>query len=109
MLTTFDDFDFVQGAIAAGASGFLLKDAEPDDLLSAVRTVYSGESVLAPRVTSQLLQRMGAGEGAWWWAARHGFGRGYGRGRGRRSACRRPRGRAGGGRDGVCPGHGTTG
>ncbi len=62
MLTTFDDFDFVQGAIAAGASGFLLKDAEPDDLLSAVRTVCSGEAVLAPRVTSQLLQRMGTGE-----------------------------------------------
>ena len=95
MLTTFDDFDFVQGAIAAGASGFLLKDAEPDDLLSAVRTVYSGESVLAPRVTSQLLQRMGAGEAMGRGGGPHGTGSGEATAEGA-DAGRRAGGHAGG-------------
>ncbi len=58
MLTTFDDEDFVSGAIDAGASGFLLKDARPEELLDAVRVVHSGEAVLAPRVTARVLHRM---------------------------------------------------
>ena len=58
MLTTFDDERFVSGAIAAGASGFLLKDAQPEELLDAVRTVHSGAAVLAPSVTAELLERL---------------------------------------------------
>ena len=46
MLTTFDDQDFVSGAIEAGASGFLLKDAQPEELLHAIRLVYAGQAVL---------------------------------------------------------------
>ncbi|MDO5077962.1 response regulator transcription factor [Corynebacterium sp.] len=55
MLTTFDDRTYVTDAIAAGASGFLLKDAEPEELLKAIRVVAAGEAVLAPRVTATLL------------------------------------------------------
>lgn len=56
MLTTFDDAEFVRGAIEAGASGFLLKDATPDELLHAVRTVYEGDAVLAPKVTAKVMK-----------------------------------------------------
>lgn len=55
MLTTFDDSEFIRGALEAGASGFLLKDATPEELLHAVRTVYNGDAVLAPKVTAQVL------------------------------------------------------
>ncbi|NUS16693.1 MAG: response regulator transcription factor [Streptomyces sp.] len=55
MLTTFDLDEYVFGALRAGASGFLLKDAPPLDLLSAVRTVAQGEALLAPRVTKRLI------------------------------------------------------
>lgn len=58
MLTTFDDREFVKGAIEAGASGFLLKDAEPEELLAAVRTVAAGDAVLAPRVTARVLREL---------------------------------------------------
>jgi DNA-binding NarL/FixJ family response regulator len=58
VLTTFDNDDYVVQAIAAGASGFLLKDAPPEDLLDAVRTVYRGEAVMAPRATRRLLQHV---------------------------------------------------
>ncbi|MDU5018292.1 MAG: response regulator transcription factor, partial [Corynebacterium sp.] len=58
MLTTFDDQNFVHGAISAGASGFLLKDVEPEELLAAIRTVHSGEAVLSPRITAQVLQQL---------------------------------------------------
>lgn len=58
MLTTFDDHDYVKGAIEAGASGFLLKDAEPEELLHAIRTVHSGNAVLAPKVTAQVLKSL---------------------------------------------------
>jgi len=58
VLTTFDNDDYVVQAIAAGASGFLLKDAPPEDLLSAVRTVYRGDAVMAPRATRSLLQHV---------------------------------------------------
>ncbi|GAA3606726.1 response regulator transcription factor [Kineosporia mesophila] len=55
VLTTFDDEEYVLGAIRAGASGFLLKDAGPDVLVSAVRTVFGGNSLVDPVVTNTLI------------------------------------------------------
>ncbi|MEU7899976.1 response regulator transcription factor [Nonomuraea sp. NPDC049152] len=55
ILTTFDLDEYVYSALRAGASGFLLKDAPPDDLLKAIRVVASGETLLAPRVTTRLI------------------------------------------------------
>lgn len=55
MLTTFDTQEYVLGGLGAGASGFLLKDTPPEDLLAAVRTVHAGESVISPRSTRRLL------------------------------------------------------
>jgi DNA-binding NarL/FixJ family response regulator len=55
MLTTFDIDDYVFAALRAGASGFLLKDTTPDDLVAAVRVVAAGESLLAPAVTRKLI------------------------------------------------------
>ena len=48
ILTTFDDEDYVVAGLRAGASGFVLKDAEPEELLSALRTVYRGDAVISP-------------------------------------------------------------
>ncbi|GAA2227412.1 MULTISPECIES: response regulator transcription factor [Kitasatospora] len=56
MLTTFDVDDYVYEALRAGASGFLLKDAPPADLISAVRVVAAGEALLAPSVTRRLIE-----------------------------------------------------
>jgi DNA-binding NarL/FixJ family response regulator len=56
MLTTFDLDEHVYAALAAGASGFLLKDVTPEDLVSAIRVVAAGESLLAPSVTSLLVR-----------------------------------------------------
>ncbi|MET9019768.1 response regulator transcription factor [Actinopolymorpha sp. NPDC004070] len=56
VLTTFDLDEYAFTALKAGAAGFLLKDAPPDDLLSAVRTVHSGDSVVAPSTTRRLLE-----------------------------------------------------
>ncbi len=58
MLTTFDIDEYVVEAIRAGASGFLLKDAQPEDLLSAIRTVYRGDAVIAPSATKRLLAKV---------------------------------------------------
>ncbi|MFI0236284.1 response regulator [Streptomyces sp. NPDC016845] len=55
MLTTFDVDDYVYAALRAGASGFLLKDAPPSDLISAVRVVAAGEALLAPTVTKRFI------------------------------------------------------
>ncbi|NGO68489.1 response regulator transcription factor [Streptomyces boncukensis] len=68
MLTTFDVDDYVYEALRAGASGFLLKDAPPADLIAAVRVVAEGEALLAPSVTRRLIsefarQRGGGGGG----------------------------------------------
>jgi DNA-binding NarL/FixJ family response regulator len=57
VLTTFDTDAEAFAALQAGASGFLLKTAPPDELLSAIRLVAAGEAVLAPRVTRRLLDR----------------------------------------------------
>lgn len=58
VLTTFDSDDYIVDSILAGASGFLLKDAEPEDLLHSIRIVAEGESVLAPTATAKLLRRV---------------------------------------------------
>jgi DNA-binding NarL/FixJ family response regulator len=55
ILTTFESDENVVEAMRAGASGFLLKDAEPDDLLDAIRVVAQGEALLAPSVTRRLI------------------------------------------------------
>ncbi|GAA2801335.1 response regulator transcription factor [Saccharopolyspora taberi] len=60
MLTVHDLDEYVYAALRAGASGFLLKDAPPEELVRAVRTVAAGEALLAPRVTRRLLQRFAA-------------------------------------------------
>jgi DNA-binding NarL/FixJ family response regulator len=56
VLTTFELDEYVFGALRAGASGFLLKDLETADLLSAIRVVNEGEALLAPRVTRRLIE-----------------------------------------------------
>jgi DNA-binding NarL/FixJ family response regulator len=60
ILTTFDLDEYVYGALRAGASGFLLKDARPEDLLAAIRLVAAGEALLAPSVTRRLIERFAA-------------------------------------------------
>jgi DNA-binding NarL/FixJ family response regulator len=57
ILTTFDLDEYVYEALRAGASGFLLKDTLPDDLLTAVRVVADGEALLAPKVTRRLIEQ----------------------------------------------------
>lgn len=64
MLTTFDIDEYVLAAVRAGASGFLLKDAQPEELLSAIRTVQRGDAVIAPSATKRLLGRLIAQEEA---------------------------------------------
>jgi DNA-binding NarL/FixJ family response regulator len=60
VLTTFDLDEYVVDAVRAGASGFLLKDVRPDDLVHAVRVVARGESMVAPAVARRLLERFAA-------------------------------------------------
>ncbi|MFE7068199.1 MULTISPECIES: response regulator transcription factor [unclassified Microbacterium] len=64
VLTTFDLDEYAFGAIRAGASGFLLKDAQRQEMLSAVRAVHRGDAALAPRVTRVLLEHVGSQLGA---------------------------------------------
>jgi DNA-binding NarL/FixJ family response regulator len=61
VLTTFELDEYVFGALRAGASGFLLKDVEPADLIAAVRVVAGGEALLAPRLTRRLIEAFVAG------------------------------------------------
>jgi DNA-binding NarL/FixJ family response regulator len=56
VLTTFDDDDYIYGALRAGASGFLVKDMALDDILAAIRVVASGDSLIAPSVTRRLIE-----------------------------------------------------
>ena len=58
VLTTFDADDYVLRALAAGASGFLLKDTAPEDIVAAVHRVAAGEPMLSPSVTSTLIQQV---------------------------------------------------
>jgi DNA-binding NarL/FixJ family response regulator len=57
VLTTFDDDDLVLEALRSGASGFLLKDSRPEQLLEAIDVVAAGEALLHPRVTRRLIER----------------------------------------------------
>jgi DNA-binding NarL/FixJ family response regulator len=57
ILTTFDLDEYVYEALRAGASGFLLKDAPPEELAAAIRVIAAGEALLAPSVTRRLIQR----------------------------------------------------
>ncbi|MFB9310393.1 DNA-binding NarL/FixJ family response regulator [Agromyces hippuratus] len=61
IVTTFELDEYVARAVRAGASGFLVKDTEPVDLIRAVRVVASGEALLSPGVTKRLLERMSTG------------------------------------------------
>ena len=63
VLTTFDRDDYLFGALEAGASGFLLKNAAPEDLVEAVRVVARGDALLAPEVTRRVLARFAARPG----------------------------------------------
>ena len=58
VLTTFDLDEYVLRAIKAGASGFLLKDAPPEEMLAAIRTVHAGDAVIAPSSTRRLLEHL---------------------------------------------------
>ena len=57
ILTTFDLDEYVYDALGAGASGFLLKDSPPEQLVSAIRVVAGGEALLAPSITSRLIEQ----------------------------------------------------
>ena len=61
VLTTFEQDDYIFGALAAGASGFLLKRTPPEELVAAVHTVAAGDSLLSPSVTSRVIERMAGG------------------------------------------------
>jgi DNA-binding NarL/FixJ family response regulator len=58
ILTTFEQDDYVFGALSAGASGFLLKRARPEELIAAIHTVAAGDSLLSPSVTRTVIERL---------------------------------------------------
>jgi DNA-binding NarL/FixJ family response regulator len=58
IVTTFEEDDYVFGALAAGASGFLLKRTGPEELIEAIKTVADGEALLSPSVTRRVIERM---------------------------------------------------
>jgi DNA-binding NarL/FixJ family response regulator len=58
ILTTFEEDDYIFGALDAGASGFLLKRTRPEELISAIHTIAAGESLLSPSVTRRVIDRM---------------------------------------------------
>jgi DNA-binding NarL/FixJ family response regulator len=64
VLTTFQDDDYVFGALRAGASGFLLKDTPPTEIVHAVRLVAAGEAMLSPAVTRRLIEHFSDGTAA---------------------------------------------
>ena len=95
VLTTFDDDEHVFGALRAGASGFLVKDVEPEELLQGVRVVARGDALLAPSVTRSLIAAFttgNAGAGGAQAPAGSGPARTAGRSRGNlpRAACPSP-------------------
>jgi DNA-binding NarL/FixJ family response regulator len=72
ILTTFDLDEYVFGALRVGASGFMLKERPPEELLSAIRVVAAGEALLAPNVTRRLIEHfarqpdpLGPRQGRW--------------------------------------------
>ena len=60
ILTTFDLDEYIYAGLRAGASGFLLKDTQPDDLVAAIRTIAAGDAVLAPGATRRLIRQFAA-------------------------------------------------
>jgi DNA-binding NarL/FixJ family response regulator len=58
ILTTFEQDDYIFGALTAGASGFLLKRTRPEELIDAIHTIAAGDSLLSPSVTSRVIERM---------------------------------------------------
>jgi DNA-binding NarL/FixJ family response regulator len=58
ILTTFEQDDYIFGALRAGASGFLLKRTRPEDLIAAVHTIAAGDALLSPSVTRRVIDRM---------------------------------------------------
>jgi len=58
ILTTFEQEDYIFGALSAGASGFLLKRTRPEELIAAIHTIAAGDSLLSPSVTSRVIERM---------------------------------------------------
>ena len=58
MLTTFEEDDYIFGALNAGASGFLLKRTRPEELIAGIRTIADGDSLLSPSVTRRVIDRM---------------------------------------------------
>jgi DNA-binding NarL/FixJ family response regulator len=60
ILTTFEQDEYIFGALRSGASGFLLKRTKPEELVAAIHTIATGDSLLSPSVTSRVIQRMGA-------------------------------------------------
>ena len=58
ILTTFEDDDYIFGSLSAGASGFLLKRTQPEQLIAAIHTIAAGESLLSPTVTRTVIDRM---------------------------------------------------
>ena len=58
ILTTFEQDDYIFGALSAGASGFLLKRTSPEELIAAIRTIAAGDSLLSPSVTRRVIDRM---------------------------------------------------
>jgi DNA-binding NarL/FixJ family response regulator len=64
VLTTYDQDEYVFDALAAGASGFLLKDSRPEDLIAGIRSVAGGDALLAPSVTRRLIGLFARGRGS---------------------------------------------
>lgn len=64
VLTTFDLDEYAMRAIEAGASGFLLKDARPTELVDAIHRVHAGDAVMAPSMTKRMIERMAASSSA---------------------------------------------
>jgi DNA-binding NarL/FixJ family response regulator len=58
ILTTFEQDDYIFGALSAGASGFLLKRTRPEELIAAIHTIAAGDSLLSPSVTNRVIERM---------------------------------------------------
>jgi DNA-binding NarL/FixJ family response regulator len=58
ILTTFEQDDYIFGALSAGASGFLLKRTKPEDLIAAIHTIAEGDSLLSPSVTKRVIESM---------------------------------------------------